>query len=428
MSIAYQRIEVFTSEEARHKGGALYKAVIQHVRDRKIAARCLVLRGVAGCYENGEVATQGIEVLSFNLPLKIEIVLPAVEVPNVLPGIEEIVTDGVVAVSDLPVRRHATPSRYLPRQLRVRDAMTSAPARATAQTPVSEVLRQLLRAEFNGMPVVDDLGRPVGIVTQGDLIRRAGVPVRKGLLQDCAAGELPALMAELAGKTAREIMSSPVATIREDQSVAKAVDVMVARKLKRLPVVDAEGRLVGMLARYDIFKIIGHETPDWRNLHRSVQISDVRAIRDIMDPHPQTVAPDAPIEEVIRIIDTSEIQRVSVVDGTGRFLGLISDKAVLAAFGNQRPGLWAYLCRRLPFTDLGKHHREYVSLLKGRTAADVMKKDAVVVREDALVDEAIRLMVAKSIKRLPVLDRDGKLKGMVSRDAVLRLGVSDGLS
>ena len=78
---------------------------------------------------------------------------------------------------------------------------------------------------------------------------------------------------------------------------------------------------------------------------------------------------------------------------------------------------------KLPFTEIGKHNREYAALLKDRTALDVMRKDVFTVREDTLIDEAIRFMVDKGIKRLPVLDPDGIFKGMVSRDAVLRAGI-----
>lgn len=85
MALDYRVIEVFTSEGARYKGHPVATALVKRVRDLRIAARCMVSRGMAGCYENGEVATQGIEVVSFNMPLKIEIVLPAAELGRVLP-------------------------------------------------------------------------------------------------------------------------------------------------------------------------------------------------------------------------------------------------------------------------------------------------------------------------------------------------------
>ncbi|MFZ2042072.1 MAG: DUF190 domain-containing protein, partial [Desulfobacterales bacterium] len=75
----YKAIEIFTSEAARCHKKPLVDVVIQYVRELKIAARCIVTRGIAGCYESGEVATTRLEVLSFNQPVRIYIVVPAEE-------------------------------------------------------------------------------------------------------------------------------------------------------------------------------------------------------------------------------------------------------------------------------------------------------------------------------------------------------------
>jgi CBS domain-containing protein len=57
-----------------------------------------------------------------------------------------------------------------------------------------------------------------------------------------------------------------------------------------------------------------------------------------------------------------------------------------------------------------------------KTAGEVMNSDIVTIRDDAPIAEAIRLMLDKAIKRLPVVDSQGKFKGMISRDALLRTG------
>lgn len=54
----YKAIEIFTSEEARYRNQPVSDAVLQYIRDLKIAARCIVTRGIAGCYESGEVSTR----------------------------------------------------------------------------------------------------------------------------------------------------------------------------------------------------------------------------------------------------------------------------------------------------------------------------------------------------------------------------------
>ncbi len=108
MALNYRLIEIYTAEEIRHHGQPLYEALVQYVKSLKIAARCLVTRAAAGCYESGEVASRNILTISYNLPIKVEIILPAAELATVLPQVEAMVTDGIVAVREMTVHTYRT--------------------------------------------------------------------------------------------------------------------------------------------------------------------------------------------------------------------------------------------------------------------------------------------------------------------------------
>ena len=190
----YKKIEIFTSEEARWQGQPLYDAVVQFVHDLKIAARCLVTRGIEGSYESGEIATGRIEVLSYNMPVRITIIVPAVESERILSKAAEMVTDGIVAVQDLRVISHKTRGLLIPRDTRVRDLMTPAPQRVNLDTSLAEVARLLLSSTFTGLPVVDQENRPVGVISQGDLIYKAGMPMRLGLLAESDREKVSAML------------------------------------------------------------------------------------------------------------------------------------------------------------------------------------------------------------------------------------------
>lgn len=424
MSLKYSVIEVYTSEEARWQKAPVWNAIVDHVRRCGIAARCMVTRGTAGCYENGEVATSSIEILSFNMPVKVDVILPEAELEAVLPGIEQMVTDGIVLVEERSVHVHRTRKRLIPRQLRVKDAMTASPQTVREDTPVSEVIRLLLSHGFNAVPVVDAAGRPVGIITQGDLIARAGMPVRLGLLAQFEARQVEDYLEAIASRKAGEIMTRPVRTVQEDNPLSSAVDLMLKQGLKRLPVVNAEGLLTGILARADVFRVITSAAPDWRAIReQQVAVGNVTTVGGIMRRDTHTVLPDTPIEDVVRVIDTDDIQRVAVVDEQGRFLGMIFDSALFALFSGHQEGLWEHLMRRLPFTEIARKHKELMLRGGARTASDAMETDITTVRETTPTEDAIRLMVEKGIKRLPVVDEQGLFKGMVSRDSVLRAGV-----
>ena len=421
--LSYKAIEIFTSEEARYKRKPIADAVVQYIRDLKIAARCIVTRAVAGCYESGELATTRLEVLSYNLPVRIYIVIPAAETQRVLDGLNGMVDDGIVALHDLNVLSHRARNAFFPRQLMVRDVMSPEPKSVMATTPLRDVARILLPSIFTGLPVVDERGRPIGVITQGDLIRKGGLPLRLSLLADSDQDNREALLDHLAKCQAFEIMTAPVILISQDRPLADAVDLMLAKGVKRLPVVDDAGRLTGMLSRLDIFRTVMREAPDWNDFRsQRVEVQDLKCVRDILRRDSQTVFPETSIDEVVRVIDRNDIQRVAVVDKNGLLLGLISDRDLLRFFKPQQEGILRLLgyvkhgfkpdpCRG----DLGR-------CLLETTAAAVMVTDLITVREEMLIEEAIGLMIDKGIKRLPVVDAEGRFKGMINRDSLLRTG------
>jgi CBS domain-containing protein len=419
----YKAIEIFTSEGARHRGQPLAEAVVDYVRDLKIAARCIVTRGIAGCDESGEAATVQLEVLSYNLPVRIFIVVPAGEIERVLEGLDGMVEEGIVALHDLKVLSHRTRNAFFPRRLLVRDVMTASPKSVTTDSSLNDVVRLLLSSVFSGLPVVDGQGRPVGLITQGDLMARAQLPLRLGLLAESDPDQREKVLAQLASRSASEVMTTPVITIGRDHPLSEAVEKMLAKGVKRLPVVDADGCLVGMLSRLDIFRTVMHAAPDWKAFAaQKVEVKNLKQVGDILRRDTQTVGPDTPVSEVIRVIDRDDIQRVAVVDAGGKLLGLISDRDLLRYFKPREAGIWGVLSRLKGVVEKDACTDGLSQCLESTRAADVMTADLITVGEETLIEEAVALITEKSLKRLPVVDADGRFKGMISRDSLLRTG------
>jgi len=419
----YKAIDIFTSEEARWRGQLLPRAIGAYIHDLKIPARLLVLRGVAGVYESGEISTPGIEVLGYNMPVWIRIILPAVEAEKVTETLMKMVTDGIVAVQDLQVVSHRTKGQLLPKHVRVRNIMNPEPKRVQLTTPVSEVARLLLSSTFTGLPVVDEGNRPVGVISQTDLIYKAGLPMRLGLLAEAEDAKIEAVLAKMATKPAKEVMTTPAVVIHQEALVTAAVDLMLQKGVKRLPVIDDQGRLVGNLSRVDIFHTILKECPDWQAFQKQqIKVENLSTVADIMRREVLTVRPETPVEDLIRIINTNDIQRICVVDEHGVFLGLISDKDLLAAFADRHPGIWDYFVSKIPFTEKRRRDKHLQRYLEMQTAGDIMNTQIVTVQEDTPIQTAIQVMLDSAFKRLPVVDAQGKLRGIVSREALLRAG------
>lgn len=421
--LPYKAIEIFTSETARCRNKPATDAVIEYIRDLKIAARCIVTRGIAGCYESGEMTTQKLEVLSFNLPVRIYIVLPAAETDQVLADLNDMMSDCIIALHDLHVVGHRARKAFFPPQIKVRDAMTPSPKTVSTASPLREAVQILLSSVFSGLPVVDKKNRPVGVLTQGDLISRGGLPLRPGMLAESDGDRIESALSSIADKSAGDSMTKPVITVGEDKQLSEAVDIMLSKGVKRLPVVNKEGKLCGMISRLDIFRTVMHEAPDWKSFQaQKVDVDRLNTVGDILRRDTHTVSPETSIEEVIRIIDQNDIQRVAVIDDSAKLLGIISDRDLLVFFKQEQDGIWGLLAKvKKPFVQ-DACHGDFRQCLIDTKAGSVMTTDLITVREDMLIEDAIRIMIQKAIKRLPVVDTEGRFQGMVSRDSLLRTG------
>lgn len=421
--LKYKAVEIFTNEEARYRNMPVADAAMQYIRKLKIAARCVVSRGVAGCSESGEMTTDRLEVLSLSMPLRVYILFPAAEVDRVLDGLEPMVNDGIMVLHDLDVVCHRARNAFFPRQLMVRDVMTTDVASITTTTLLSDVVKLLLPSIFNGVPVLDPKGRPVGVVTQGDLIRKGGLSLRLGLLTDCDEQCRKEVLNPMSSRQAEEIMAKPVTLIAENKPLAEAVDLMLRTEVKRLPVVDEEGRLSGMLSRLDIFNTVMRETPDWKAFsEQKVDVGDLKRVGDILRRDTYTVSPETTLDEVMRFIDSSDIPRIAVIDPERKLLGLIADRELLSYFKSGQEGFWQRLVNVTHSSQQNVCHGDLQQCLLETTAGQVMQTTFVTVREDMLIEDAISHMVDKEIKRLPVVDDKGRFQGMISRDSLLRTG------
>lgn len=143
--------------------------------------------------------------------------------------------------------------------MKVSEVMSSDLITVRPDTRLKEAARLMIDASVSGLPVVDDDGRLVGIVTEADFVDQEAQHSwgqRRSLLDPLfGRGDRALADADFVG----DVMTGKVATIGVDDSLSAAARDMVKRKVKRLPVVDADGRLVGIVSRSDVLKAFVRE-------------------------------------------------------------------------------------------------------------------------------------------------------------------------
>ncbi len=150
--------------------------------------------------------------------------------------------------------------------MKIQEAMEKNVIKFQVEDRIIDVAGSLRENKISGAPVVDKEGNLVGIISEGDIMRLIEVhsphinlilpapldlielPVRMKYEMDEIAEDMNKAASLLIG----EIMTKKVVTIKQDDDIVDAAQLMDTHDIKRLPVVDAEGKLVGIITRGDI--------------------------------------------------------------------------------------------------------------------------------------------------------------------------------
>ncbi|WP_432118547.1 CBS domain-containing protein [Streptomyces sp. bgisy032] len=135
----------------------------------------------------------------------------------------------------------------------VSDVMTHTVVAVGRDASFRDLVKLMQEWKVSALPVLEGEGRVIGVVSEADLLPkeefRGGDPDR--LTQMHRLTDL----AKAGGMTAADVMSTPAVTVHPDATLAQAARVMAQRKVKRLPVVNAEGLLEGVVSRADLLKV-----------------------------------------------------------------------------------------------------------------------------------------------------------------------------
>lgn len=142
----------------------------------------------------------------------------------------------------------------------VADIMTHPALAIDPEAPLLQAIRLMTGHRVSGLPVVGPQGQLVGILTEGDLLRRAETGTAGGRPGWLASFLLPGRTAQkyvaTHGRRVGEVMTTDVIAVTEDTSLAEAVELMQRHRVRRLPVV-RDGRLLGVVSRADLVRQLG---------------------------------------------------------------------------------------------------------------------------------------------------------------------------
>ena len=145
-------------------------------------------------------------------------------------------------------------------------------------------------------------------------------------------------------------------------------------------------------------------------------------IRDVMIKNVRSISPDISAKEAMDVLIKDEISGLPVVDEGGRLVGMFTEKNILSHL------LPSYIEKvgKFIYEENPKATGKKVDELSGIKVSRLMRKDVVTTTEDTALCEAARIMLTQRARRLPVIDKSGKVIGIVARCDVLKALANNG--
>jgi CBS domain-containing protein len=188
--------------------------------------------------------------------------------------------------------------------MRVGDVMTTKVLTVTGGESLKGAARIMVEAGVSGLPVLDDSGALVGIITEADFVRRQAREDRGRLLNVVLQRHDPVSGATTVG----EVMTPSPIVIYPEATVTEAARVMLAHKVKRLPVVDDVGKLVGVVSRADLmsaFTIADDELADTvrNDVLKRVLLLDPASLDVVVEDGVASISGEVPRRSDARILE-----------------------------------------------------------------------------------------------------------------------------
>lgn len=400
-----QRLVICIGEADQWRGKPLYAAILETLKVRGLAG-ATVVRGVAGFGAHSRIHTAAIVRLSEDLPLRIEAVDSAEKIAQALEFITPMVTEGLITLDDVRVVKYT--HRYLnplPADRHVSEVMTRAVVTLTPEMPVAQAWERMLKDLIKAAPVVNASSQVVGILTDEDLLNRAGLRQRLSIAQHLDEPLVKEGLRQLESSALKvaDVMTQPVVTAQAKEPLGVAAARLAKLGMKRLPVVDTEGQLVGVLSRVDILR----QVADAQAASRRIPEGAAQTVRQVMVSEIPIVPADADLTTVVNRFVQADTHRLIVVD-QGQPIGLISDADVVTRIQPQQ-------------------RRGVLDALRGGavpaitvTARELMSPEVLTVSPDSPVAQAVKQMLAAGRKWMIAVDEKNQPVGLVDRQALLR--------
>lgn len=149
---------------------------------------------------------------------------------------------------------------------KAKDIMTSDVIVAKKDDIIKDIAKILLEKRIGGVPVVDEKNRVIGIISETDIMKKEShidaptvITLLQGVIYFPDLKKTEKEILEIAAYKVEDLMSTNVVKVNEDDSFEDVANLMIKRSINRVPVVDSDNKLKGIICRYDIIRSMYNE-------------------------------------------------------------------------------------------------------------------------------------------------------------------------
>lgn len=149
---------------------------------------------------------------------------------------------------------------------KAKDIMTTDVIVAKKGDTISKVANILISGKIGGMPVVDDNNKVIGVISETDIIKKEKkahstpfINVLEGIIFLDNFNKMEKDLKEISAYKVEDLMSTNIITVNEDDTFDNIANLMINKSINRVPVVDKENKLKGIICRYDIIRAMYNE-------------------------------------------------------------------------------------------------------------------------------------------------------------------------
>jgi len=145
-----------------------------------------------------------------------------------------------------------------------------------------------------------------------------------------------------------------------------------------------------------------------------------KTVAEVMSPNPITVKAETALNEAIQIMADKKISGLPVVDEGGKLIGVLSETDLMWQETGVDPPPYIMILDSIIYLQNPARHDKEIHKALGQTVGDVMSEKPIAISPEKTLREAARLMHDRNIRRLPAIDSEGKVVGILTRGDIIR--------